>query len=523
VDLLSRVTDADGDRLSVSGLTVSEGTVSRIDDRTWLFTPAKDDVGQVEFAYTVTDGQATASATASVNIRELPGSTLFGTEGDDVLIGTPGSDFIYALGGDDVVVGREWSDVIEGGDGDDRLVGGDGDDVLDGGAGNDQLFGGAGNDVLYGRAGCDVLFGESGDDILLGGDGADWLNGGSGQDLLHGEAGDDRLEGGADNDYLDGGDGADQIAGDGGNDVLVGGKGADLLQGGDGADTFVATANDGDDSMVGGDGADTVDFGALSAPVTVDLDGGTATGADTGCDTITEIENVVGTAGGDVITGDEAANRITGAAGDDVLQGGDGDDTFVATANDGDDSMVGGDGSDTLDYSAIATPVVVDLEEGRASGAGIGTDQISEIENVIAGGGDDTLIADEAISTFVGGAGADVFVFRTAASAGSGSGSRDRIQDLDIGDRIDIKDISREFERAFGDVIDDQNIKKFVLVKDSDPFTRPGEIRIKYEDLADGRVTIIEGNIDFNSDTDFEIELVGDKLIDETYFRSGQD
>ena len=81
-----------------------------------------------------------------------------------------------------------------------------------------------------------------------------------------GRAGDDTLEGGAGDDTLNG------LAG---NDTLIGGAGADALD--------------------GGDDTDTASYAGSSAAVTVSLvAGATNTGGDAEGDTLSNIENLIG-------------------------------------------------------------------------------------------------------------------------------------------------------------------------------------------------------------------------------------
>ena len=58
-------------------------------------------------------------------------------------------------------------------------------------------------------------------------------------------------------------------------------------------------------------------------------------------DTLTSIENVTGTAGSDIIVGNELDNMLEGRGGSNVLDGGLGDD-----------SLIGGSGIDTADYTS---------------------------------------------------------------------------------------------------------------------------------------------------------------------------
>jgi hypothetical protein len=95
----------------------------------------------------------------------LPGCTVVGTAGDDVLTGTRGRDVICGLGGKDRLTGGTGNDVLRGGAGADRLHGRAGVDRLIGGAGADRLAGGRGRDILYARDGLrDRLDGGAGSD-----------------------------------------------------------------------------------------------------------------------------------------------------------------------------------------------------------------------------------------------------------------------------------------------------------------------------------------------------------------------
>jgi len=96
-----------------------------------------------------------------------------------------------------------------------------------------------------------------------------------------------------------------------GNDILLGGLNNDILIGGKGADF-----------LSGGLGTDTVDYSGSDAGVTVNLTTGKGSGGDAEGDIIVLVENVIGSAFDDVLTGDKGNN---------VLTGGDGDDIFVVT------------------------------------------------------------------------------------------------------------------------------------------------------------------------------------------------
>ncbi|PCK84145.1 hypothetical protein CPT32_25715, partial [Rhizobium sophoriradicis] len=55
-DLLAGFTDAEGDQMSVSGLTANHGALVDNNDGTWTFTPDVNYNGPVSLSYTVTDG-----------------------------------------------------------------------------------------------------------------------------------------------------------------------------------------------------------------------------------------------------------------------------------------------------------------------------------------------------------------------------------------------------------------------------------------------------------------------------------
>ena len=108
-----------------------------------------------QFDYTVTDNAVQSSASAVV--YNVSGTTINGSNNDEIIIGGTTNDTLKGFGGNDVLIGGGGNDALYGGDGIDRLEGGAGNDVLDGGAGNDLLIGGAGNDTLTGGLGADVF------------------------------------------------------------------------------------------------------------------------------------------------------------------------------------------------------------------------------------------------------------------------------------------------------------------------------------------------------------------------------
>jgi Ca2+-binding RTX toxin-like protein len=221
---------------------------------------------------------------------------------------------------------------IIGGTGNDTLSSGDGDDILIGGAGADALSGGAGIDFSsYATA-------SSGLEVFMGGlstgdaagdtfNSIEGIIGTNFSDLIIGNEFDNILQGGSGNDTLNAGTG---------NDTLSGGDGDDFLDGGSGAD-----------NIDGGDGVDTLTYANSSARVLVDLSVPGATLGDATGDTISNIENVIGSDFNDFLAGDDNNNYLQGNDDDDELQGRGGDDVLIGGA--GDDELLGGSGNDVLE------------------------------------------------------------------------------------------------------------------------------------------------------------------------------
>ena len=133
---------------------------------------------------------------------------------------------------------------------------------------------------------------------------------------------------------------ADQIYGTSGKDTLSGGGGDDIIIGRGSNDTLIGGL--GNDSLDGGTGTDTANYLSASNGVTVDLNIFTAqnTGG-AGIDTVTSIENLIGSGFADTLTGDGNANSLSGSAGNDTLTGGAGIDI-----------LTGGTGADHFRYNA---------------------------------------------------------------------------------------------------------------------------------------------------------------------------
>jgi Ca2+-binding RTX toxin-like protein len=272
-----------------------------------------------------------------------------------------------------------------------------------------------------------TITGTAGHDILLSDGPFSFLGevifGLEGDDLIRVHGGNDTVFGGAGNDRFEdvagprGGSGNDSFYGGAGNDRFGSGDGADLLD--------------------GGSGIDTADYAGSTAGVVVNLMAAVQQGGHAEGDRLVGIENVIGSAFADVLTGDAGNNvlfggggndRLHGAAGHDTLDGGAGQDTLLGgTGNDrlsggtGNDRLMGEAGDDRLDGGSGD-----DLLEG-----GAGNDRLS------GGTGRDLIDGGAGADILSGGAGADSFRFLSAAE--STPGAADRITDFEQGlDRIDL-------------------------------------------------------------------------------------
>ncbi len=216
-------------------------------------------------------------------------------------------------------------------------------------------------------------------------------------------------------------------------------------------DRIIATT--GNDTYDGGLGSDTADYSAVTTAVSVDLSNSRASGP--GTQTLTSIENIIGTSQGDVITGDAGNNFIDAGSGNDRVNGGGGNDTF--TDGLGDDRYDGGTGTDVLDYSSATRSIEVD--DGDVTG--MGSDRYSNVEKIIGskfadtfqggktvdsfdgGAGNDWFRGYEGSDIFTGGAGSDTFYWSEKdVVSGKKSQGVDTITDFGAGDRLDLSDIT---------------------------------------------------------------------------------
>jgi Ca2+-binding RTX toxin-like protein len=198
----------------------------------------------------------------------------------------------------------------------------------------------------------------------------------------------------------------------------------DLFLLGDGDDragfgNSTGVAND----VFGGPGRDEVEYGnALSVSISLDDvandgplkdDSPVPTTRD---DNIrSDVEDITGGLAADILIGSDSNNLILGGGDTDTIRGLGGDDTMNG---DGDISFLfantdlidGGDGTDTVSYDERSASVNVSLDGVANDGdpAVAEADNVINTENIIGGGGNDTLTGNSAGNIIQGLGGADV-------------------------------------------------------------------------------------------------------------------
>jgi Ca2+-binding RTX toxin-like protein len=363
-------------------------------------------------------GNDTARYTDSnrgVTIDLAAGTGLGGTAEGDTL---KSIENVTGSAHDDVLIGDDRTNILEGGQGNDTLAGGGGIDRLDGGAGVDtatyanSAYGVAVDLEVTGLVDDDgwAVFDVNGDHALtnaddLTGDGTlgfeeiadvlvdvenvigsafnDTLEGNGADNTFEGRGGEDEMHGAQGNDTLLGGDGADDLNGDEGDDVLEGGAGHDVID--------------------GGDGVDTLSYANSNAGVGIFLDAGQGFGGHAQGDTWENVENVTGSAYGDVIVGNGGDNEIVGGDGDDVLRGGSGvdliwggagNDTFWFDQSDDSDNFYLPWNIEAIgDFTAGGDEDVIDLTDAGTGYTSL-ADVLANTQSLVATTGESVLEID---------------------------------------------------------------------------------------------------------------------------------
>ena len=212
-----------------------------------------------------------------------------------------------------------------------------------------------------------------------------------------GGAADDVLDGGRGNDILNGGPGIDAASfATSPRGVLVNLASQAATDGVD-SDTLssienaigsafddIIVSSDAANKMDAGHGNDTVSYDLSARGQLINLAGGAATdGAFT--DTLRSIENAIGSAFDDIIVSSDAANRIDGRG-----------------------------GSDTVSYDLSARGQLINLAGGAATD-GVFTDALLSIENAVGSAFDDLIVSSDAANRIDGRGGSDTVSYDLSA------------------------------------------------------------------------------------------------------------
>jgi Ca2+-binding RTX toxin-like protein len=184
-----------------------------------------------------------------------------------------------------------------------------------------------------------------------------------------------------------------------GSDTMLGMGGDDAVAGGGGDDLFLNSAvRDGRDDYHGGPGHDTINYGARTQQLLIDLDNVADDGEAGENDNVrTNIESVIGGSAGDVITGDSGFDVLLGGPGADQLNGSGGDDLFMAgRVADGGDRIDGGQGKDAVFYGERRQPITATPDAGGRNDGETGEgDELLATETIMGGSAGDTIRAPQ--------------------------------------------------------------------------------------------------------------------------------
>src|SRR5262249_1674056 len=151
------------------------------------------------------------------------------------------------------------------------------------------------------------------------------------------------------------------------------------------------------------------DYSAATAAVVVNLATGFASNGFGGIDTLSNVENAIGGAGSDTLTGDGGANTLTGGPGADTMTGGIRTDIYFVD-HPGDMVIENpGEGNDIV-YASVDFTLPANVE----SVVLLGTGNINIVGNsaanaLIGNSGNNTLDGKGGDDTMIGGAGNDIY------------------------------------------------------------------------------------------------------------------
>lgn len=451
IPVLANDSDPDGDPLTVTGGSATNGSVTVNPDGTITYTPNQDFNGTDTITYTVTDGNggsATSTVTVTVNpVNDAPeavddtATTAFNTpvtiavlandsdvDGDLLAVtGTPASaDGTVVVNPDGTITftpnaGFTGTAVID-------YTVTDPDGLTDSarvfvtvGAGpvRDGIVRGTADDNLIDLTYVDPFDGDRIDagDAIIPGDGPD-------DDRVIAGGGNDTVLSGAGNDLVYGGDGDDLLVGDDAiplPDRAYPGlypadsdpfDNRDTIDGGDGNDTI--RGGDDNDVLAGREGNDLIDGGV-------------------------DDDSIFGGFGNDTLIGGEGSDTIEGDQGDDLIYGGLAP-TFPDELNIRDDAgdLVTDNGRDLI-FGGFGADTIFGLDDNDTIDGGADNDLIDagiDDDEVFGQGGNDTIIGGHGADTLWGQGDRDSFLI-----SAPGDGIGDSIDGGEAGDDFDTLDL----------------------------------------------------------------------------------
>ncbi|MCO8311481.1 calcium-binding protein [Pseudomonas mandelii] len=291
----------------------------------------------------------------------------------------------------------------------------------------------------HGNAGWNIVAGGSGNDLLLGGEGDDQLIGGAGNDVLLGGAGADQLIGGDGVDtvsYADSPEGVFIDLKDGRNTGFAEGDTyADIegIRGSNVGDRF--SSNEAVIAFDGGDGFDIVDYSGSFEPVNIDIREGSSVlkGGDAEGDTLTNVEQIIGTG---------QADTFSSAIGGINFEGNGGDDIYIISAPGVKIIEQENGGTDELYTSWSVMTMDPFIERMTYTGTGDFTGFGNDSDNMIFGGaGNDLLFGGAGWDYFNGGDGVDVVSYgdsRVAVTLNWVTGEHSGIAERDYYENVEM-------------------------------------------------------------------------------------
>ena len=402
-DLLAGFSDVDGDTLSVSALTSSNGAVAVNLDGSYTITPTANYNGPVSLTYTVGDGHGgTVTASQSYSLTATPDATVgavtINNLAPDLLRTLTVSNSLSDPDGALSPVTYQWQSSPNGTNTWSNIVGATGASFTTDTSGV-QLRVVASYSVAGGpvetMTSTAITAAVGAFHIVLGTNPAgQTLNGTIVADQITGLGGNDRLNGLAGDDILNGGAGSDVLTGGSGNDTMIGGLGNDTYVVSEAGDVVTEAA---------GEGTDTV-WSTISYALTANVESLVLS---------TAIGNVSGTGNAlnNLIIGNSGDNVLDGGAGNDNLQGGLGNDTYVVSEV-GDTVSEGiGAGTDAV-YTSLSTYTLgANLENLAFTGTGMFQGTGNALNNQMLGGtSGDLLRGGAGNDTMSGGFGNDTYI-----------------------------------------------------------------------------------------------------------------